>query len=66
MGVLDFDVFLFHVKLPKMQPKFETPFLGFTSAAKVWNSRACMIGLVGIFIVELVSFSFSLIPTYDI
>ncbi|XP_050213130.1 light-harvesting complex-like protein OHP1, chloroplastic [Mercurialis annua] len=42
------------VELPKVQPKFEAPFLGFTKTAEVWNSRACMIGLIGTFIVELI------------
>lgn len=39
-----------------MEPKFSPPFLGFTRTAEIWNSRACMIGLVGVFIIELVSF----------
>lgn len=43
------------VELPKQQPKFQPPFLGFTRTAEIWNSRACMIGLIGTFIVELVS-----------
>lgn len=38
-----------------MQPNFQVPFLGFTRTAEIWNSRACMIGLIGTFIVELVS-----------
>ncbi|CAK9185337.1 unnamed protein product [Ilex paraguariensis] len=42
------------VELPKVEPKFKAPFLGFTRTAEVWNSRACMIGLVGTFIVELI------------
>ncbi|KAI5682463.1 hypothetical protein M9H77_03691 [Catharanthus roseus] len=42
------------VELPKQQPKFEAPFLGFTRTAEIWNSRACMIGLIGTFIVELI------------
>ncbi|KAI4318976.1 hypothetical protein MLD38_032628 [Melastoma candidum] len=42
------------VELPKVEPKFEAPFLGFTTIAEVWNSRACMIGLIGTFIVELI------------
>lgn len=37
-----------------MQPKLSEPFLGFTQTAEIWNSRACMIGLIGTFIVELV------------
>lgn len=28
--------------------------MGFTQTAEIWNSRACMIGLIGTFIVELV------------
>ncbi len=40
--------------MPKVEPKFEAPFLGFTKTAEIWNSRASMIGLVGIFIVELI------------
>ncbi|KAL5549857.1 hypothetical protein UlMin_000033 [Ulmus minor] len=42
------------VVLPKAQPKFKAPFLGFTNTAETWNSRACMIGLIGTFIVELI------------
>ncbi|KAF5747568.1 putative OHP [Tripterygium wilfordii] len=42
------------VELPKVQPKFDPPFLGFTKTAEIWNSRACMIGLIGTFIVELI------------
>ncbi|KAG6434359.1 hypothetical protein SASPL_105989 [Salvia splendens] len=42
------------VMLPKEQPKFQAPFLGFTTTAEVWNSRACMIGLIGTFILELI------------
>ncbi|XP_047983147.1 light-harvesting complex-like protein OHP1, chloroplastic [Salvia hispanica] len=42
------------VILPKEQPKFQAPFLGFTRTAEVWNSRACMIGLIGTFILELI------------
>ncbi|XP_050940185.1 uncharacterized protein LOC103486373 isoform X1 [Cucumis melo] len=48
------------VELPKVEPKFEAPFLGFTKTAEIWNSRACMIGLIGTFVVELVRFSFLL------
>ena len=43
------------VIVPKVEPKFEPAFLGFTFTAEIWNSRACMIGLIGTFIVELVS-----------
>ncbi|KAF5176262.1 Light-harvesting complex-like protein ohp1 protein [Thalictrum thalictroides] len=39
---------------PKVEPKFTPPFLGFTNTAETWNSRACMIGLIGTFIVELI------------
>ncbi|WOL09285.1 hypothetical protein Cni_G18038 [Canna indica] len=42
------------VELPKEEPKLIEPFLGFTRTAEVWNSRACMIGLIGTFIVELI------------
>ncbi|KAF5750918.1 putative OHP [Tripterygium wilfordii] len=42
------------VELPKVQPKVEPPFLGFSKTAEIWNSRACMIGLIGTFIVELI------------
>ncbi|XP_044472695.1 light-harvesting complex-like protein OHP1, chloroplastic [Mangifera indica] len=42
------------VEFPKVQPKFQAPFLGFTRTAEIWNSRACMIGLIGTFIVELI------------
>ncbi|CAA0829814.1 High-light-induced protein- chloroplastic [Striga hermonthica] len=42
------------VELPKQQPKFKAPFMGFTRTAEIWNSRACMIGLIGTFIVELI------------
>lgn len=40
--------------MPRAQPKLSEPFLGFTQTAEIWNSRACMIGLIGTFIVELV------------
>ncbi|KAI9153291.1 hypothetical protein LWI28_008932 [Acer negundo] len=42
------------VEVPKVEPKFQAPFLGFTNTAEIWNSRACMIGLIGTFIVELI------------
>ncbi|XP_057460701.1 light-harvesting complex-like protein OHP1, chloroplastic [Actinidia eriantha] len=42
------------VEFPKVEPKFKAPFVGFTRTAEVWNSRACMIGLIGTFIVELI------------
>ncbi|KAK9290087.1 hypothetical protein L1049_008251 [Liquidambar formosana] len=42
------------VEMPKVEPKFSAPFLGFTRTAEIWNSRACMIGLIGTFIVELI------------
>uniref|UniRef100_A0A0D9WEP8 Uncharacterized protein n=1 Tax=Leersia perrieri TaxID=77586 RepID=A0A0D9WEP8_9ORYZ len=41
------------VEVPREQPKLSEPFLGFTRTAEIWNSRACMIGLIGTFIVEL-------------
>lgn len=50
------------LELPKQQPKFQPPFLGFTRTAERWNSRACMIGLIGTFIVELVSILSFLLP----
>lgn len=42
------------VELPKEVPKLSKPLLGFTNTAEIWNSRACMIGLIGTFIVELI------------
>ncbi|KAL2927083.1 Light-harvesting complex-like protein OHP1 chloroplastic [Bienertia sinuspersici] len=42
------------VEVPKVEPKFNPPFLGFTKTAEIWNSRACMMGLIGTFIVELI------------
>ncbi|KAM7464040.1 hypothetical protein LguiA_032161 [Lonicera macranthoides] len=42
------------VEFPKVEPQFKAPFAGFTKTAEVWNSRACMIGLIGTFIVELI------------
>ncbi|XP_073145998.1 light-harvesting complex-like protein OHP1, chloroplastic [Henckelia pumila] len=42
------------VEVPKEEPKFEPPFLGFTRTAEIWNSRAGMIGIVMVFIVELI------------
>ncbi|KAF3787155.1 High-light-induced protein [Nymphaea thermarum] len=42
------------VELPKEKPKLTSPVFGFTRTAEIWNSRACMIGLIGTFIVELV------------
>ncbi|CAN7107491.1 unnamed protein product [Brassica rapa subsp. narinosa] len=42
------------VIVPKVEPKFVPAFLGFTFTAEIWNSRACMIGLIGTFIVELI------------
>ncbi|CAN4080683.1 unnamed protein product [Withania somnifera] len=38
------------VELPKEVPKLSRPVLG----SEIWNSRACMIGLMGTFIVELI------------
>ncbi|CAL5389697.1 unnamed protein product [Camellia sinensis] len=35
------------VELPKVEPKFKAPFLGFTRTAETWKSRACMIDLIG-------------------
>ncbi|KAG5009835.1 hypothetical protein JHK87_018350 [Glycine soja] len=45
---------LIYVEIPKVQPQFKPPFLGFTKTAEVWNSRACMIGIIGVFIVEFI------------
>ncbi|XP_020204774.1 light-harvesting complex-like protein OHP1, chloroplastic [Cajanus cajan] len=42
------------VEIPKVEPQFKPPFLGFTKTAEVWNSRACMIGIIGVFIVEFI------------
>lgn len=42
------------VETPKIEPKLTEPFLGFTNTAEIWNSRACMIGIVGTFLVELI------------
>ncbi|KAE8661107.1 High-light-induced protein [Hibiscus syriacus] len=42
------------VEVPKVGPKFKAPFQGFTRTAEIWNSRACMIGIIGVFIVELI------------
>ncbi|KAF2303189.1 hypothetical protein GH714_014441 [Hevea brasiliensis] len=44
----------FKVELPKVEPKFRAPFLGFTRTAETWNSRACMIGIIGVFILEFI------------
>ncbi|XP_010464572.1 PREDICTED: light-harvesting complex-like protein OHP1, chloroplastic [Camelina sativa] len=40
--------------VPKKEPEFKPAFLGFTYTAEIWNSRACMIGLIGSYIVELI------------
>ncbi|CAH9074069.1 unnamed protein product [Cuscuta epithymum] len=42
------------VEYPKEQPKLKPPFLGFTRTAEIYNSRACMIGLIGTFVLELI------------
>ncbi|XP_052172080.1 light-harvesting complex-like protein OHP1, chloroplastic [Diospyros lotus] len=42
------------VELPKVKPEFKAPFGGFTRTAEIWNSRACMIGLIGTFVVEFI------------
>ncbi|KAH1199050.1 hypothetical protein AAZX31_18G168600 [Glycine max] len=42
------------VEIPKVQPQFKPPFLGLTKTAEIWNSRACMIGIIGVFIVEFI------------
>ena len=49
-----FDSCYVQVEVPRVQPKLSEPFLGFTQTAEIWNSRACMMGLIGTFIVELV------------
>jgi hypothetical protein len=50
-----FFLLCIQVEAPRVQPKLSEPFLGFTQTAEIWNSRACMIGLIGTFIVELVT-----------
>ncbi|KAH0943976.1 hypothetical protein HID58_003613 [Brassica napus] len=35
----------------KCEPKFEAAFLVFAYTAEIWNTRACMIGLIGTFII---------------
>lgn len=40
---------------PKEEPKLPVSLWGFTENAEVWNSRAAMIGIFGIVIVEAVS-----------
>eukprot|EP00475_Leptophrys_vorax_P011599 TRINITY_DN18161_c0_g1_i1.p2 TRINITY_DN18161_c0_g1~~TRINITY_DN18161_c0_g1_i1.p2 ORF type:complete len:115 (+),score=4.87 TRINITY_DN18161_c0_g1_i1:119-463(+) len=42
------------VPLPKVEPKIPQPFLGFTQTAESWNSRAAMIGLFGVIILEAI------------
>ncbi|KAJ7524578.1 hypothetical protein O6H91_17G012300 [Diphasiastrum complanatum] len=42
------------VEAPKDEPKLPAVFCGFTKNAEIWNSRAAMIGIVSIVIVELV------------
>ncbi|CAL5037966.1 unnamed protein product [Urochloa decumbens] len=49
-----FNFYCIQVEVPRVQPKLSEPFLGFTQTAEIWNSRACMMGLIGTFIVELV------------
>uniref|UniRef100_A0A7I4F9C9 Uncharacterized protein n=1 Tax=Physcomitrium patens TaxID=3218 RepID=A0A7I4F9C9_PHYPA len=39
---------------PREEPKLPVPLWGFTRNAEVWNSRASMIGIVGIIIVEAI------------
>ncbi|KAG2404959.1 Light-harvesting complex-like protein [Vigna angularis] len=46
--------FLVAVEFPKVEPQFKPPFLGFTRTAEIWNSRACMIGIIGVFVVEFI------------
>ncbi|WVZ05947.1 hypothetical protein V8G54_019293 [Vigna mungo] len=47
-------VCFFQVEFPKVEPQFKPPFLGFTRTAEIWNSRACMIGIIGVFVVEFI------------
>ncbi|KAL7092571.1 hypothetical protein ACP275_12G171700 [Erythranthe tilingii] len=53
-GRFFFFYIIIKVEFPKEEPKFRAPFLGFTRTAETWNSRACMMGLIGTFIVELI------------
>jgi len=55
MKQLGMFVWFFQVEFPKVEPQFKPPFLGFTRTAEIWNSRACMIGIIGVFVVEFVS-----------
>ncbi|GJP44478.1 hypothetical protein CLOM_g3878 [Closterium sp. NIES-68] len=43
------------VPSPKVEPNIPKPFWGFTENAETWNSRAAMIGLIGITIVEAIA-----------
>lgn len=43
------------VEPPKELPKLPEFFWGFTENAEVWNSRAAMIGIIGILVVEFVT-----------
>jgi hypothetical protein len=45
--------------VPRVQPKLSESFLDFTETAEICNSRACMIGLIGTFLVELVMKEFT-------
>ncbi|CAI5511822.1 unnamed protein product [Closterium sp. Naga37s-1] len=40
---------------PKVEPNIPKPFWGFTENAESWNSRAAMIGLFGVIILEAVA-----------
>ncbi|MCO5595667.1 hypothetical protein L7F22_049712 [Adiantum nelumboides] len=42
------------VEAPKEEPKLSTPLWGFTENAERWNSRAAMLGIIGLFLVELI------------
>nr|XP_027065242.1 light-harvesting complex-like protein OHP1, chloroplastic [Coffea arabica] len=44
--------FLLEWNCRKKFQNFSPTFLGFTRTAEIWNSRTCMVGLIGIFIVE--------------
>ncbi|KAH7282455.1 hypothetical protein KP509_35G031400 [Ceratopteris richardii] len=40
--------------MPKEEPKLPTPLWGFTENAERWNSRAAMIGIIGLFVFEAI------------
>lgn len=45
---------MLQVEPPREEPKLPGNYVGFTENAEVWNSRAGMIGIFGIILVELV------------